>query len=165
MSEGERVYFQPGANPPFPGYEAWLEAVKRAPIWQAKGPRPYVPDMRDGLGKELFPPPPPRSNLEPEESRFYDRDTALAVMDFIWATRPDLVWELIWWDQFSRDEPDAGEEYDTMFQYAISHAVAQKISADSDVCYTFLNLEIRRQIRSIIEEIPIVIRRAPWLSR
>jgi hypothetical protein len=117
IAMSERIYFEPGKNPPFPGYEAWLEEVKRAPIWQAKAPRQYVPDMRDGIGKELFPPPPPRSNLEPEAGGIiYDAKTALAVIEYVWLTRHDLIWEMLWFDQYSRDETDVdNDEYDKMF--------------------------------------------------
>jgi hypothetical protein len=165
MTGTEKIYFSPGANSPFPGYEDWLEEVKRAPIWQATGPRGYVPDMRDGLRKELFPPP-PRSDLEPEESSFHDRDTGIAVLEYIWQARPDLVWEMLWWDQFSRDEPDAeADDYDNMFLNAMSYAMKRRFPGLHISAYFLIGFEFRRQIREIIQELPLSIRRAPWLRK
>ena len=99
--------------------------MKRAPIWQATGPRRFVPDMRDGLGKELFPPPPPRSDLEPEPSEQYDRETAIAAMEFIWETRHDLVWEMLWAFQYDYDDPE--EEGRHLTLHLVGHLVEFQI--------------------------------------
>jgi hypothetical protein len=165
MHHTEKIYFEPGRTPPFQGYEDWLDEVKRAPIWQAKAPRQYVPDMRDGLGKELFPPPPPRSNLEPEDGApFYDWSTAAVVIEYVWKTRHDLIWEMLWLVQFWRDEPDAKDDaYDDMFMNAMSYHISHKFPSIGYSGNAFINLEIRRQLREIIESMPIGIRRAQWL--
>jgi hypothetical protein len=168
MSEGERVYFQPGVNPPFPGYEAWLEEVKRAPFWQAKAPRPYVPDMRDGLGKELFPPPPPRSNLEPRSSVYYDRNAIIAAMESIWKERPDLVWEMLWWKQFLIDDPDEGERiaaerrHDMMFRWAIRYELAKKFPAWGNGGELDALTELQSQLGDVLTSLPLSVRRSPW---
>jgi hypothetical protein len=169
MTGTEKIYFSPGANPPFPGYEDWLEEVKRAPIWQATGPRRYGPDMRDGLGKELFPPPPPRSDLEPEPSKNYDRETAIAAMDFIWDTRHDLVWETMWWLQYLDDDPDEGDrvtkdlKYDIMFRWAIRYELGKIFAHFDNSAMIEMLIEIQRQLRSFSQHLPLSIRRAPWV--
>jgi hypothetical protein len=165
-----RIYFEPGKNPPFPGYEAWLEEVKRAPIWQAKAPRQYVPDMRDGLGKELFPPPPPRSNLEPEDGGvLYDAKTAFTVVENVWMTRHDLIWEMLWFDQFSRDEPDAKyndpDAFENMFLFALRYHIKTKYPDIPSGGSSSLTIGIRGLLREIIEYLPLEIRRAPWLRK
>jgi hypothetical protein len=166
----ERIYFEPGKNPPFPGYEAWLEEVKRAPIWQAKAPRQYVPDMRDGLGKELFPPPPPRSNLEPKPSKHYDRDIALAAVDFIWEARHDLIWERLWAIQYGSDDPSEGlrtasnSKYNWMHRHAITYEIGKKIPILNNFGNLDAEIEIVYQIHEILPFLPITIRRAPWVG-
>lgn len=165
MGKQGKMYFTPGANPPFPGYDAWLEEAKRAPIWQAKGLRPYVPDMRDGLGKELFPPAPPRLNIDPKPSRFYDRETALAAIELVWRERHDLVWEALWELQYMHDDPDenlrSGDErkYVRMAVYAAGFLIS-KAFPSADI--TLLSLSFYWDVGALRPHLPLSVRRAPW---